>query len=199
MISDYWIIWSLNPSVLALATFFSKQLQITISVQLELLRICVLLNALLNPFIYGWLLLISDHWSMISYPSPFKASRGATSHSTPSTLGLRPNLALFLSCLAAQFLWYLLFLFLYFWYKKMRIKCRNPFGWYADIDFFGLPFRWLGSNAIGRKPRRNRSRESHLVPSGFSWEEAKGFFKPKFKYSVTFTLLCTWKSIIQNK
>ncbi|KAL3103207.1 hypothetical protein niasHS_002393 [Heterodera schachtii] len=53
VISAYLICW-LPYNILALATFFSKQLQITISVHLELLRICVLLNALLNPFIYGF-------------------------------------------------------------------------------------------------------------------------------------------------
>uniref|UniRef100_A0A183BTA6 G_PROTEIN_RECEP_F1_2 domain-containing protein n=1 Tax=Globodera pallida TaxID=36090 RepID=A0A183BTA6_GLOPA len=53
VIAAYLICW-LPYNVLALATFFSKQLQITITVHLELLRICVLLNALLNPFIYGF-------------------------------------------------------------------------------------------------------------------------------------------------
>nr|CAD2197125.1 unnamed protein product [Meloidogyne enterolobii] len=53
VIAAYLICW-LPYNVLALATFFSRDLQITISVHLELMRICVLLNTLLNPFIYGF-------------------------------------------------------------------------------------------------------------------------------------------------
>ncbi|KAF7632942.1 G_PROTEIN_RECEP_F1_2 domain-containing protein [Meloidogyne graminicola] len=53
VIAAYLLCW-MPYNVLALATFFSRDLQITISVHLELLRICVLLNTLLNPFIYGF-------------------------------------------------------------------------------------------------------------------------------------------------
>lgn len=52
VIAAYLACW-MPYNVLSLATFFSGELQILISMHLELLRVCVLLNTLLNPFIYG--------------------------------------------------------------------------------------------------------------------------------------------------
>ncbi|CAD5234924.1 unnamed protein product [Bursaphelenchus xylophilus] len=53
VIAAYLICW-MPYNVLALATFFSGELQILISMHLELIRVCVLLNTVLNPFIYGF-------------------------------------------------------------------------------------------------------------------------------------------------
>uniref|UniRef100_A0A914EBN8 G-protein coupled receptors family 1 profile domain-containing protein n=1 Tax=Acrobeloides nanus TaxID=290746 RepID=A0A914EBN8_9BILA len=53
VIAAYLICW-MPYNVLALATFLSSYLQIKISTELEVLRVCVLFNTLLNPFIYGF-------------------------------------------------------------------------------------------------------------------------------------------------
>lgn len=53
VIAAYLICW-MPYNVLSLATFFAGDLQIIISTHLELLRVCVLLNTMLNPFIYGF-------------------------------------------------------------------------------------------------------------------------------------------------
>ncbi|KAI1730890.1 7 transmembrane receptor (rhodopsin family) domain-containing protein [Ditylenchus destructor] len=53
VIAAYLICW-MPYNVLSLATFFSSELQIMISTHLGTLRVCVLLNTLLNPFIYGF-------------------------------------------------------------------------------------------------------------------------------------------------
>jgi hypothetical protein len=53
VIAAYLICW-MPYNVLALATFVSQDLQIIISMHLELLRVFVLFNTVLNPFIYGF-------------------------------------------------------------------------------------------------------------------------------------------------
>lgn len=53
VIAAYLICW-MPYNVLALAKFVSGELQVVISIHLELLRACVLLNTVLNPFIYGF-------------------------------------------------------------------------------------------------------------------------------------------------
>uniref|UniRef100_A0A915DDY9 G-protein coupled receptors family 1 profile domain-containing protein n=1 Tax=Ditylenchus dipsaci TaxID=166011 RepID=A0A915DDY9_9BILA len=53
VIAAYLICW-MPYNVLSLATFFSGDLQIMISTHLGTLRVCVLLNTLLNPFLYGF-------------------------------------------------------------------------------------------------------------------------------------------------
>ncbi|KAI6206225.1 Gonadotropin-releasing hormone receptor [Aphelenchoides besseyi] len=51
VIAAYLICW-MPYNVMAMATFFDSELQTFVSMHLELLRVCVLLNTLLNPFIY---------------------------------------------------------------------------------------------------------------------------------------------------
>ncbi|KAI6241844.1 Gonadotropin-releasing hormone receptor [Aphelenchoides fujianensis] len=51
VIAAYLVCW-MPYNVMAVATFFSSQVQTFVSMHLELLRVCVLLNTVLNPFIY---------------------------------------------------------------------------------------------------------------------------------------------------
>lgn len=60
VIAAYLVCW-MPYNVLTLATFFAGELQILISTHLELLRVCVLLNTLLNPFIYGFRSVVTSH------------------------------------------------------------------------------------------------------------------------------------------